>query len=324
MTRRVFGIGETVYDIIFKGTQPITAKAGGSVLNAMVSLARTGHEVHFISEIGDDAISDQIIEFLQINKVGQRYLTRYPNGQTPVALAFLNTNNDATYEFYKTLPEQRTINLPDHITKNDILLFGSFFAINAAVRPFVKKLLEQAKAVGAIIVYDPNFRSVHAQNDKLLEIVRENMSYASITRGSDEDFLNIFGTSKISDTYAKVKDLCGNLIVTANSNQIELRAPNASFECMVQPIKPLSTIGAGDSFNAGIIKAIIDNNILLDDLAAMPAEQWVVLLEYGKAFAKAVCQSTDSYVDDGFVERLPYQLGIKELSYQWDGGSEIK
>ena len=44
MMRRVFGLGETVFDIIFKDGQPLSAKAGGSVLNALVSLARLGHK----------------------------------------------------------------------------------------------------------------------------------------------------------------------------------------------------------------------------------------------------------------------------------------
>jgi len=38
--RTVYGLGETVLDIIFKNRQPVSAKAGGSVLNALVSLAR--------------------------------------------------------------------------------------------------------------------------------------------------------------------------------------------------------------------------------------------------------------------------------------------
>jgi fructokinase len=320
MTRRVFGIGETVYDIIFKGTQPIAAKPGGSVLNALVSLARMGHEVHYISEIGDDAISDQIIDFLQANKVGQRYLTRYPSGQTPLALAFLNQQNDATYAFYKTLPPDRSINLPNNLTANDIVIFGSFFAISPLVRPFVHQFIAQAKEVGATIVYDPNFRQGH-NHDNLVETVKENMSMASIVRGSDEDFMNILGSDNISDTYEQCKLLCKNIVVTANSKNIEVRTPNVVFESTVREIKPLSTIGAGDNFNAGIIKAILDMGITNNDIDGLNADQWMMIVEYGKAFSGAVCQSIDNYVDEGFGERLPYILGLKELSYNWDGNS---
>ena len=56
--RKIFGLGETVYDILFKNNQPISAKPGGSVYNALISLGRLGLNPAFISEIGDDKIEN--------------------------------------------------------------------------------------------------------------------------------------------------------------------------------------------------------------------------------------------------------------------------
>ena len=52
--RKVIGIGETILDIIFRGDRPSAAVPGGSVFNGIVSLARMGVQVGFISETGND------------------------------------------------------------------------------------------------------------------------------------------------------------------------------------------------------------------------------------------------------------------------------
>jgi len=98
---RIFAIGETVYDIIFKNTQAIAAKAGGSMLNTSVSLGKLGLEVNFVSDLGNDMIGDIIINFLSGNGVSTKCIERYDNRKTAIAIAFLNERNDASYHFYK-------------------------------------------------------------------------------------------------------------------------------------------------------------------------------------------------------------------------------
>ena len=53
MKGQVFGIGETVYDIIFKDNQPQRAVPGGSTFNALVSLGRLGVPCSMVTEVGD-------------------------------------------------------------------------------------------------------------------------------------------------------------------------------------------------------------------------------------------------------------------------------
>jgi hypothetical protein len=55
LQRTVYCMGETVLDILFRGSDPIAANAGGSLLNSAVSLGRAGVEVQFIGEVGNDS-----------------------------------------------------------------------------------------------------------------------------------------------------------------------------------------------------------------------------------------------------------------------------
>ncbi|MBQ1667688.1 MAG: carbohydrate kinase, partial [Prevotella sp.] len=159
--RKVIGIGETVLDIIFKNDQPIGAYPGGSTFNAIISLGRCGVNTSFISEAGNDRVGKQIIDFLKENGVDASGVSRFPDSQSPISLAFLNANNDAEYLFYKDHPHDQLDFVYPDIQADDIVLFGSFFAVNPVIRPQVMGLLDYARNHGAIIYYDVNFRPSH-------------------------------------------------------------------------------------------------------------------------------------------------------------------
>ena len=61
---RVIGIGETVFDILFKNGQPVKAVPGGSVYNSIISLGRVGAAASFISVVVDDNIGQIILSHL--------------------------------------------------------------------------------------------------------------------------------------------------------------------------------------------------------------------------------------------------------------------
>lgn len=299
--RRVFGLGETVLDIVFKDGQPLTAKAGGSVLNALVSLARMGHECYFISELGRDKVGGIISNFLQENKVGTQYVQQYEQGQSALAMAFLNEDNDAEYEFYKNYPSERlTASLPD-FKPDDILLFGSSYAISPAVREQVSQIVTHAKQRGCIIIYDPNFRKKHDENQGLyLNYLNENFAFADMVRGSNEDFDNIYAASASDQVFSDIKNKCDNLIYTASEHGVFLQAPKIKKHYAVPNIQTISTIGAGDNFNAGLIHGILQTKSYKKDMLTLDQENWDYLIDCGIKCAAEVCQSLDNYVPEGF------------------------
>ncbi|MCD8166686.1 MAG: PfkB family carbohydrate kinase, partial [Bacteroides sp.] len=186
--RKVIGIGETILDIIFRDLQPTTAVPGGSVFNGIISLGRLGVPTTFISETGDDQVGRIITGFLRENGVNSDHVSIFSDGNSPVSLAFLDQQHNAEYLFYKDYPRQRLeVDLPD-IEEDDILMFGSYFALNPALREKMVELLEKARDKKAIIYYDLNFRHTHVQEVvRLTSTLIENLEYADIVRGSSED-----------------------------------------------------------------------------------------------------------------------------------------
>jgi fructokinase len=303
-TRKIYGIGETVLDIIFKDGSPQTAKPGGSVLNSLVSIGRVGLPVAFISEYGKDDVGNLIDKFLGESGVNTSSVHRFYEGSTSLALAFLDGKNDAHYTFYKDYPKNRLDIIFPAIEKDDIVQCGSFYAIWPEIREKFRKFINGAKEKGGLILYDPNFRKSHlSELDTLKPLVIENMQMASLVRGSDEDFKNIFGVRDADEAYEKVRYYCPNLVYTSNTEGVYVRTPCFSGKFPVKDITPVSTIGAGDNFNAGMITSIYQNNIRPDHLSNLVEKEWSEVIATAVDFATEVCLSYENYVSMEFAEK---------------------
>lgn len=302
--RRVIGIGETILDILFRDNQPQAAVPGGSVYNAAISLGRMGANVMFISETGNDRVGEMILQNMRDNGVSTEHVNVFPEGKSPVSLAFLNERNDAEYIFYKDYPRQRLeVKMPE-ITADDIIMIGSYFAITPVLRDKVVELLDQAHKAGAIIYYDVNFRSTHRNEAiKLMPTILENFEYADILRGSTEDFQNMFGLAEADAVYRKhVAFYCQNFICTDADKDICLRTRQVTKNYPVEPLQAVSTIGAGDNFNAGVVFGLLKNRIRRNDLSELTEADWDAIIQCGKDFSADVCKSVNNSVSKAFAE----------------------
>lgn len=303
--RSVFGIGETILDIIFKEGQPYKAVPGGSVFNGLISLGRLQVPVTFISELGKDQVGDLILRFMEQNHISTRYIDRFPDGKSPISLAFLDANRNANYSFYKDYPTER-LDVPfPRIEADDIFIIGSYYALNPALRPRMVEFLQYARERKAIIYYDLNFRKAHAHEAiRLMPTVLENLEYADIVRGSDEDFLNLFGQQDGERVYADhIQFYCDRLITTKGAQGVELYTSRFKQHYDSLAIEPQSTIGAGDNFNAGLIFGLLKEDVRLKDLADLTPDRWERIIRHGMDLAGEVCQSYDNYISTDFATR---------------------
>ena len=314
MARKVIGIGETVLDIIFKNDQPIGAVPGGSVFNALISLGRAGVQASFISETGNDRVGRTITNFLKENGVDGSCVYVYPDSKSPISLAFLNEQSDAEYIFYKDHPNDRLeFSYPD-IQPDDILLFGSYYAVNPVIRPQVVGLLDYARQRGAILYYDVNFRASHSNEVlRLTPNILENLEYADIVRGSTEDFEVMFHKNDPDTIYrTQIAFYTKKFICTQGAKPVELRAEEGLKK--QYPVLPVgtegekgivSTIGAGDNFNAGFVYGMIKYGITRENIErGLTEQQWDGLIGCAQKFSANVCKSINNYIDQEFGQQM--------------------
>ena len=306
--RKVIGIGETVLDIIFKDDEPVSAVPGGSVFNALISLGRAGVKASLISETGNDHIGRKIIRFMEENGVDGSNVNVYADSKSPLSLAFLNDNNDAEYIFYKDHPHDQLDFIYPDIQPDDIVMFGSFYAINPVIRPQVAGLLEYAKNHGAILYYDVNFRASHRNEVmKITPNLLDNLEYADVVRGSNEDFSILFKRNDADSVYrTDISFYCHNFIYTQGAEPVEVRAEGGiKRQYAVSDTETVSTIGAGDNFNAGFVYGLIKYGITKEDIQrGLSEEQWDKIVECAQMFSCECCKSINNYISKEFGEGL--------------------
>jgi len=304
--RKIIGIGETILDIIFKNGQPQRATPGGSVFNGLVTLGRlkkafsgeNDYEVHFISDIGRDSVGDLICHFMERNGISPDYVNRHPESKTAVSLAFLNENNDADYTFYKDYAMKGLTGEFPEITGEDLIIFGSFYALNPILRERMKLFLDSAHKAGATIYYDVNLRKNHEYEIGYLQkTLVENFEYADILRGSEDDFDTLCGKHDPYEVFRRdISSHTSVFIYTAGPGEVILQTPQGVFNFPVPPIETVSTIGAGDNFNAGVMYGLFREGIRKKDVPTMNKSQWERVIGFALKFSAEVCQSYENYI----------------------------
>lgn len=308
--RKVIGMGETIMDIIFHGQQPTAAVPGGSSFNSIISIGRTDIPAIFIGETGNDEIGKRITEFLKANRVCPDFLKMCDNVKSAVSLAFLDEHNDAHYLFYKQPPQLSPDFTTPEIDSEDILQFGSYYAIAPSVRTRTRNILEYARRQNAILYYDLNFRRTHqAELKELLPAIHENFLLADIVRGSADDFEIMYDEREPATIYRRhIASYCKLFICTQGGKEITVCTPENIFRFDVENIHTVSTIGAGDNFNAGFIYGLIRYGIKREELLQLSQHQWNQLIECGRRFAANVCASVNNSIDEEFASTMRKEM----------------
>ena len=297
--RKVVGMGETVFDILFQGGQPQAAVHGGSTFNSIISVGRAGVPCTFVGYTGDDIVGRQTAQFLLDNGVGTDHFQLRHGEKSTVSLAFLADNGDASYIFHGLPPHLApSWTLPD-LASGDVLLFGSYYALCPAIRPQVEQMLRMAAEAGSAVYYDINFRPAHLPElPELLPVMRRNMSQSTVVRGSVDDFDVVFSTRDARDIYNMyVRPHCPVFICTAGAGRITVCTPTLTHDFLAPPVaQVVSTVGAGDSFNAGFACALIWHDIKATDLPTLGQDAWAKLIATACRFASETCQSQENYI----------------------------
>ena len=154
--------GECSLDIVFPAdtasdTFSLTAHPGGRLLNAAAILGDCGHTVEFAGEASRDLTGDIITGFLARHNVSTRSIDRYTAGVTPAYFLFEN-RDEATVAMRSHAAEGFDFIWP-RVDADDIVIFGSYFALDKRIRPNLTDFLTNAAERKATIIYLPGFLS---------------------------------------------------------------------------------------------------------------------------------------------------------------------
>lgn len=112
----------------------------------------------------------------------------------------------------------------------------------------------------------------------------------------------MYGIKDVEKIYKdKIKFYCPLFLCTAGAERISLRTNAISKEYPVAPLEAVSTIGAGDNFNAGLIYGMLKYDVRYRDLQHLSEETWDKVIQCGQDFAAEVCKSFNNSISGEFA-----------------------
>ncbi|MDQ2633098.1 MAG: carbohydrate kinase [Pseudomonadota bacterium] len=238
--------------------------SGGAVFNTAVALGRLGVPVEFFSGLSSDLFGQQLRATLAESKVGSRYAHI---SARPTTLAFVQlVDGHASYVFYDEGTAGRMLSdadLPALEGDVDALLFGAISLIPEPCGSAYEALMRR-EAARRVTMLDPNIRPAFIPDRaKHLARMERMIAMADILKLSDEDLAWFGATGAPEDAIAHWLDLGPKLVVmTGGSKGATGYTKNQRVTVTPKPVTVVDTVGAGDTFNAGILASLHEQGAL--------------------------------------------------------------
>jgi len=254
--------GEALIDMLPRTTtlgEPAFAPhAGGAVFNTAIALGRLGAPTGFFSGLSTDLMGEILTTTLTASKVDTSLAAR---SNRPTTLAFVKlVNGQATYAFYDENTAGRLLSpadLPTLPARVNTLFFGGISLVNDPAAATYEAL--QARESGTrVTMIDPNIRPGFITDPAPYRArLSRMMARADIVKLSDEDLHWLMGAGDLT-RLARQIIATGPSLVFLTEGANGARAVTATQDRFVaaQKVTVADTVGAGDTFNAGVLAAL--------------------------------------------------------------------
>ncbi|RWG23074.1 MAG: carbohydrate kinase [Mesorhizobium sp.] len=260
--------GEALIDMLprttAEGEAAFAPYVGGAVFNTAVALGRLGAPAGFFSGLSSDLFGGQLREALGASKVSSTYAHTSPK---PTTLAFVRlTDGQATYTFYDENTAGRMLaieDLPKLGAEIEAMLFGAISLISEPAGSAYEEFMRREHN-SRVMMLDPNIRpNFIPDKAKHLRRIREMMAMADIVKLSDED-LNWFDEAGSHEEVVRNwLDRGPSLIVVTHGSEGAVGYSREHKVTVVpRKVKVVDTVGAGDTFNAGILASLHEQGLL--------------------------------------------------------------
>lgn len=242
-------IGEALIDIVERDGRITGEHVGGSPLNVAVGLARLGHDVDFMTHIGDDAHGRRIADY--VNSSGAQILSgSISAARTPTALVSVADGGLPDYEFDLDWQLSGTPTAAPPV----VVHTGSIAAVQEPGCLAVAALIE-AYRVSATVSLDPNVRpALIVDRDLARERIERLVQRSDVVKASDED-LRWIDPDRTSEQIAQTWLALGPslVVVTAGAEGAFAVCAAGRAEVTARQVRVVDTVGAGDAFMVGLI-----------------------------------------------------------------------
>ncbi len=280
--------GEALIDMLPRQTRDGAAAfaphPGGAVFNTAIALGRLEIPTGFFSGLSTDMFGTMLVSALEESGVDT---SRAVRSARPTTLAFVElVDGQAKYAFYDENTAGRMLgsgNLPDLGEGVDALFFGGISLVVEPCGSAYESLMTSATSA-RVTMLDPNIRPGFITDEASYRArIGRMMALADIVKLSDEDLHWLEGPG---DTAALAADILARgpkvVCVTAGARGATGYTARGAVSAEAPRVTVADTVGAGDTFNAGLLAGLHRSNSLTSDaLAALGDDDLRRALELG-------------------------------------------
>jgi fructokinase len=259
----ILSCGEALIDMLPRtttlGERAFSPYAGGAVFNTAIALGRLGAPSAFFSGISNDMLGEILTDTLAASKVTTDLCAR---SNRPTTVAFVKlVNGQASYAFYDEATAGRMLSqdqLPAMPAAISTLFFGGISLVNDPAAS-TYEALQSREAASRVIMIDPNIRLgfIAGQEESYRARIMRMVQRSDIVKLSDED-LHWYAGGGDLETLARQILAKGPKVVFVTEGAKGAHAITAT-ETRFTPsrrVEVVDTVGAGDTFNAGVLAAL--------------------------------------------------------------------
>ena len=261
---RVASIGECMIELSQPSGTLLARSYGGDTLNTAVYLARLGVSVDYVTALGDDPWSEEMVRAWEAEGVGTSLVVRMP-GRLP-GLYVIATDAAGQRSFYywrDSAPARLLFDLPQTpaivqaLSGYDAIYFSgvSLSLYGEAGRARLLVALSDARARGARVAFDTNFRPRGWPDLTVARSAfRAAMAGADVVLASTEDLSLLFGEDGLAEL--PTKDPRKEVVLKLAEPAVRVHHGNAEWAIAAEPVAGVvDTTAAGDSFAAAYLAA---------------------------------------------------------------------
>jgi fructokinase len=289
--------GEALMDVFASADtasgMSLDARVGGSPFNVAVGLARLAQPVSFLTALSRDFLGERLMRALREEGVDTRALTRI---DAPTTLGLVGTDSQGvpSYAFYGNGAADRQLGI-DAIERlpadKSAIHLGSYATVVEPIATTLRALVEREQ-VRTLISFDPNIRlNVEPDLARWRSMLQWMRPRTHLLKISEED-LSLLWPGMPMRQFADSALQQGAKLVVVTLGSAGAKAWTAATEVTVPAVtvKVIDTVGAGDTFQAGLLTWLAEHDQLsIDALGALPAPALQQALEFAIAAAAITC-----------------------------------